>query len=56
VQAFARQHWQAAALRAVVVGDWAAAGDSVKTLDAPGGVLRLPQGKLDLDRATLQAP
>ncbi len=56
VRDYAAHWWQPQTLRVVVAGDWAAAGDSVKALDAPGGVLRLPQDKLDLDRATLQAP
>ncbi|MDO9286324.1 MAG: pitrilysin family protein [Aquabacterium sp.] len=52
VQAFARQHWAASALRAVVVGDLAAAGDSLAAL-APQA-LRLTMAQLDLERTGLR--
>lgn len=54
VQAFARQHWQATALRAVVVGDLAAAGDALgaQTPDA----LRLRMAEVDLEQAGLRKP
>ena len=54
VQAFARAHWAASALRAVVVGDLAAAGDSLAAL-APQA-LRLTMAELDLERAGLRKP
>jgi zinc protease len=54
VQAFARTHWAASALRAVVVGDLAAAGDSLAAL-APQA-LRLTMAELDLERAGLRKP
>jgi len=54
VQAFARQHWQPGALRAVVVGDLAAAGDSLAAL-APQA-LRLGMAELDLEQAGLRKP
>ena len=54
VQAFARAHWAASALRAVVVGDLAAAGDSLAAL-APQA-LRLTMAQLDLERAGLRQP
>ena len=52
VQAFARRHWQAAGLRAVVAGDLAAAGDSLTTPPA----LRLTLGELDLAQPGLRKP
>ena len=53
VRDFAARHWQAGSLRAVVVGDWQAAGDAVP---APGdGVLRLPRSALDLEQPGLGA-
>ena len=52
VQAFARRHWQAAGLRAVVTGDLAAAGDSLTTPPA----LRLTLGELDLAQPGLRKP
>ena len=54
VQAFARQHWQPAALRAVVVGDLAAAGGSLAAL-APQA-LRLTMADLDLEQTGLRKP
>lgn len=52
VQAFARTHWAAGALRAVVAGDLAAAGDSLAAL-APQA-LRLTLTELDLEQAGLR--
>ena len=52
VQAFAREHWQAAGLRAVVVGDIAAAGADLGAL-AP---LRLTIDQLDLEQTGLRKP
>ena len=52
VQAFARRHWQADGLRAVVAGDLAAAGDSLTTPPA----LRLTLGELDLAQPGLRKP
>ena len=52
VQAFARQHWQAGGLRAVVAGDLAAAGDSLTSQAPPA--LRLTLGELDLAQAGLR--
>ena len=54
VQAFARRHWPAAGLRAVVAGDLAAAGDSLATQTPPA--LRLTLGELDLAQAGLRKP
>jgi zinc protease len=54
VQAFARQHWAAGGLRAVVVGDLAAAGDSLAAL-APQA-LKLTMADLDLEQAGLRKP
>lgn len=54
VQAFARQHWPAAALRAVVVGDLAAAGDALAAQAAD--VLRLRLADLDLEQPGLRQP
>jgi zinc protease len=51
VQAFAARHWKPGSLRAVVAGDWAAAGDSVKALGED--VQRVPQDRLDLERPSL---
>jgi hypothetical protein len=42
-------------LRVLIVGDWAAAGASVKSLRPGVGVLRLPASALDFDRAGLRA-
>ncbi len=54
VQAFARQHWQADGLRAVVVGDLGAAADGWAT---PGPqALRLPITELDLEQTGLRKP
>jgi len=52
VQAFARTHWAAGGLRAVVVGDLAAAGDSLAAL-APQA-LTLKMADLDLEQAGLR--
>ena len=52
VQAFARQHWAAGSLRAVVAGDLAAAGDSLTSLAAPAQ--RVPLGELDLEQVGLR--
>ena len=54
VQAFARQRWAAAGLRAVVVGDLSAAGPSLAAL-APQA-LRLTMAELDLEQAGLRKP
>ena len=56
VQAFARQHWQATGLRAVIAGDLTAAGDSLAALAAvpPTQVLRLPVAELDLEQDSLR--
>ena len=54
VQAFARQHWPAVALRAVVVGDLAAAGDALGA-QVPD-VLRLRMADLDLEQPGLRKP
>jgi zinc protease len=54
VQAFAHEHWVDPALRAVIVGDLAAAGDSLAAL-APQA-LRLRMADLDLERADLRKP
>jgi len=51
VKGFAAAHWQAKDLRTVVVGDLAAAGDSLKALDPKALVLEA--GKLDLEAAGL---
>ncbi len=57
VQAFARQHWQAAGLRAVIAGDLAAGGASLAALAAaPATVLRLPVADLDLAQDSLRKP
>jgi zinc protease len=53
VRQFAATHWQAKNLRTVVVGDLAAAGDSLKALDP--AALVLDAGKLDLESPVLQA-
>ena len=52
VQAFARQHWAAGGLRAVVAGDLAAAGSSLTSLAAPAQ--RVPLAQLDLEQAGLR--
>ena len=52
VQAFARAHWTGPALRAVVVGDLAAAGAGLAAL-APEA-LRLPLGELNLESDKLR--
>ena len=52
VQAFARQHWAAGGLRAVVAGDLAAAGSSLTGLVAPAQ--RVPLGELDLEQVGLR--
>jgi zinc protease len=56
VRDYAARWWPPETLRVTVAGDWMAAGDSVKSLDIAGEVLRLKQSALDLDRATLHAP
>lgn len=56
VRDYAARWWKPGTLRTVIAGDWAAAGDAVKSLPAPGGVLRLSAKDLDLDRAALRAP
>lgn len=53
VSDFARRRWPPDALRAVVVGDLATAGDAVPT--AAGPVLRLPLSQVDFDRTALTA-
>lgn len=52
VQAFAARHWTAGRLRTVVVGDLAAAGAGLRSLDPEALVLDAVQ--LDLNAATLQ--
>ncbi len=52
VQAFARRHWPANALRAVVVGDLAAAGPALTGLQPPP--LRLAVAELDLEQTGLR--
>ena len=54
VQAFARTQWQAGALRAVVAGDLAAAGDSFAPLDPQAR--RLPISALDPTPPGLRKP
>jgi zinc protease len=54
VQAFAKAHWASGALRAVVVGDLAAAGDSLAALSPQA--LRLKMADLDLEQAGLRKP
>ncbi|MES2715346.1 MAG: pitrilysin family protein [Pseudomonadota bacterium] len=54
VQAFARRHWAANALRAVVVGDLSATGDALAA--ANPGALRLRMADLDLEQAGLRKP
>ena len=56
VQAFARSHWQATGLRAVIAGDLAAGGDSLAALAAAPSaqVLRLPVAELDLEQDSLR--
>jgi len=54
VQAYARQHWQGDALRAVVVGNLAAAGPELAAL-APKA-LRLTMTELDLEQTGLRKP
>jgi zinc protease len=56
VRDYAARWWKPETLRVTVAGDWAAAGDGVKTWGANGEVLRLKRSALDLDRATLRAP
>ncbi len=53
VQAFARQHWRAPALRGVIVGNLKAAGDTLDTLAGPRR--RIDIERLDLERADLGA-
>ena len=54
VQAFARRHWTADALRAVVVGDLAAAGEALAA--GAGPALRLTMAELDLEAPGLRKP
>jgi zinc protease len=49
VRDFAAKHWQPAQLRTVVVGDLAAAGDSLKALDPKALVI-------PVDKLVLEAP
>lgn len=57
VQDFARRHWPAAALRAVVVGDLAATGDALAaTVPAGPAALRLRMADLDLEQPGLRKP
>ena len=49
---FARTHWTAGGLRAVIAGDLAAAGDSLKP--QADGALRVPLAQLDLADARLR--
>jgi zinc protease len=53
VQAFAAKHWAAGALRAVVVGDLAAAGEGLSSAARPQA-LRLGLGDLDLEQPGLR--
>ncbi len=53
-QAFARQHWQPQALRAVVVGDLSATGDALAATTP--GALRLRLADLDLEQPGLRKP
>jgi len=55
VQAFARSHWTAGALRAVVVGDLAAAGAGLAAAAEPQA-LRLSIADLDLEQPGLRKP
>lgn len=55
VQDFARRHWAPAALRAVVVGDLAAAGEGLSAAVQPQA-LRLPLAELDLEQPGLRRP
>jgi len=52
VSDFARAHWSAGRLRAVIAGDLGAAGDSLKTLG--DGTLRLTMTELDLEQPGLR--
>jgi zinc protease len=54
VQDFARRHWAAGALRAVVVGDLSAAGDALAS--AAPGALRLRMADVDLEQPGLRKP
>jgi zinc protease len=54
VQAFAREHWAAGRLRAVVVGDLAAAGPSLAALAPQALTLKLAE--LDFEQAGLRKP
>ncbi len=54
VQAFARQHWADAALRAVVVGDLSASGAALAA--STTGALRLRAADLDLNQPGLRKP
>jgi zinc protease len=54
VRELAARHWKPEALRTTIAGDWAAAGDSVRTLGE--GLLRIPKAQLDLDRPDLRKP
>lgn len=54
VRDFAARWWKPESLRVTVAGDWAAAGESVKTLG--DGVLRLPKAQFDLDQPGLRKP
>ncbi len=60
VQAFARDHWQAAALRSVVVGDLAAAGADLGADLGPDlgaqAPLRMTIDQLDLEQTSLRKP
>ncbi|MBL0150387.1 MAG: insulinase family protein [Ideonella sp.] len=48
VREFARSHWQGKQLRAVIAGDLAVAGDSLKAVDA--GAQRVSLADLDMER------
>ncbi len=54
VRDFAARWWKPESLRVTIAGDWAAAGESVKTLG--DGVLRLPKAQFDLDQPGLRKP
>lgn len=57
VQDFARRHWTAGALRAVVVGDLSATGDTLAATAGSGpGALRLRMADVDFEQPGLRKP
>jgi zinc protease len=57
VQDFARRHWTASALRAVVVGDLSATGDTLAASVGSGpGALRLRMADVDFEQPGLRKP